>query len=104
MIANKRVGAGTTAGPVMCGSDGNRMMDSQPDASSSNREKVTRGVFFFLFFLRTKKKKEPRQLRHAAGFQLAPDNRPSKVLTTLKIKPTPPLDNLKKKYISIKYS
>lgn len=54
MMANKRVGAGTTAGPVMCGSDGNRMMDSQPAASSSNREQATRGGFFF-FVLKKKK-------------------------------------------------
>lgn len=58
MMANKRVGTGTTAGPVMRGSDGNRLMDSQPAASASNQEKVTTGHIFLLG-----EKKEPRQLQ-----------------------------------------
>lgn len=59
MMANKLVPDGTTAGPVMCGIDGNGMMDSQPAASASNQEKVTRGCFSSRSL-----KKEPRQLRH----------------------------------------
>lgn len=91
MMANKRVGAGTTAGPVMCGSDGNRMMDSQPAASSSNREQATRGGFFFLFL---KKKKEPRQLLVACcWFSARTWQQAFQSLTTLKIKPRPPRIN-----------